>query len=145
MTIRHQICAEALTWVGTPYHHHGRIRGVGVDCLNLLAAVYSAVGLVEVGELGHYSQTWHHHRSEELMAEGISRYMRRVDAGQPGDAVVFRFGRTHSHAGILIGDGRFVHAYARRNGNGSVIVSDMDEGWGSRQRDPWFWTFEGCA
>ena len=23
--------AEALTWLGTPYHHQGRVKGVGVD------------------------------------------------------------------------------------------------------------------
>lgn len=23
--------AEALTWLGTPYHHQGRVKGVGVE------------------------------------------------------------------------------------------------------------------
>lgn len=23
--------AEAVTWLGTPYHHQGRVKGVGVD------------------------------------------------------------------------------------------------------------------
>lgn len=26
---------EALTWLGTPYHHQGRIKGVGVDCRSI--------------------------------------------------------------------------------------------------------------
>ena len=46
--IRQSIVAEALSWEGTPYHHHGRIKGVGVDCAMILAEVYHAVGL-----LGH--------------------------------------------------------------------------------------------
>jgi hypothetical protein len=31
---------EALTWLGIPYHHHARVKGVGVDCAQLLCAVY---------------------------------------------------------------------------------------------------------
>ena len=27
--------AEALTWLGTPYHHQGRVKGVGVDCRSI--------------------------------------------------------------------------------------------------------------
>ncbi len=26
-----QAVAEALIWLGTPYHHQGRVKGVGVD------------------------------------------------------------------------------------------------------------------
>lgn len=32
--------AEALTWLGTPYHQQGRVKGVGVDCGTLLCEVY---------------------------------------------------------------------------------------------------------
>ncbi len=35
---------EALTWLGTPYHHQGRIKGVGVDCGTLICEVYEKVG-----------------------------------------------------------------------------------------------------
>ena len=31
---------EALTWLGTPYHHQGRVKGVGVDCGTLICEVY---------------------------------------------------------------------------------------------------------
>ena len=26
--------SEAMTWLGTPYHHQGRVKGVGVDTEN---------------------------------------------------------------------------------------------------------------
>ena len=28
---RAAIVAEAMSWIGTPYHSHARIKGVGVD------------------------------------------------------------------------------------------------------------------
>jgi len=30
-TARQAIIAEARSWIGTPYLHHGRVKGVGVD------------------------------------------------------------------------------------------------------------------
>lgn len=39
--------AEAMTWLGTPYHHQGRVKGVGVDCATLLCEVYKEVGLMD--------------------------------------------------------------------------------------------------
>ena len=34
--------AEALTWLGTPYHHHqGHVKGIGVDCGTLVFEVYA--------------------------------------------------------------------------------------------------------
>lgn len=29
---RARFVATALSYVGTPYHHHGRLKGIGVDC-----------------------------------------------------------------------------------------------------------------
>jgi hypothetical protein len=35
MTTRADVVASARTWIDTPYHHQGRLKGVGVDCLGL--------------------------------------------------------------------------------------------------------------
>jgi hypothetical protein len=31
--------AQARTWIGTPFHHQGRLKGVGCDCLGLIVGV----------------------------------------------------------------------------------------------------------
>ncbi len=38
--IRQQIIYVAMAWLLTPYHHHARIKGVGVDCVQFLIAVF---------------------------------------------------------------------------------------------------------
>lgn len=43
--IRRRVVAEARSWVGTPFHHQGRVKGVGVDCL---------MHIREVGEQGKF-------------------------------------------------------------------------------------------
>jgi cell wall-associated NlpC family hydrolase len=136
--LREAVCAEALRWLGTPYHHHQRLHGVGVDCINLLCAVYHQVQIVGFVELEHYSQRWHHHRNEEIFAQGLDKYLQRTLQPGLGDVVLFRFGRTYSHAGILLPGGEFIHACARVKGRGQVMVSRMAEGWETRA--PLYWS-----
>ena len=43
---RAAVVAETCSWLGTPYHDRGRIKGSGVDCAMLPAEIYTAVGLI---------------------------------------------------------------------------------------------------
>ncbi len=56
-------CAQS--WLRTPYHHRGRIKGAGVDCAMLLAEVYAEAGLVAPLAIPHYPPDWHLHRDAE--------------------------------------------------------------------------------
>lgn len=125
--MRLRVVVEARGWIGTPYHHHGRVRGVGVDCAQILAAVYESVGLVPHLDLGNYSTQWHLHRGEETYLQWLRDVgAREVQAPAPGDVGVWRFGRTFSHGGIVIEGGAdpvIVHSYIGRG----VIVSRASE------------------
>lgn len=118
------VASEALTWLKTPYHHHARIKGVGVDCAQLLCGVFEAVGLVEPIATGTYPVDWHMHRNEELFSAWLERY---ASPGRGplrlGDVLLWRFGRTFSHGSIYIGDGLLIHSYIGRG----VILSRADE------------------
>lgn len=124
MAPRDRVVAAAMGWVGTPYHPHGRIKGVGVDCVHLLCAVYEEAGVAPHCDPGDYPRDWHQHRNEERYLSGlVCNGAREVDDPQRGDIVMWRFARTFSHAGIYIGDDMVVHACV---GMG-VIVSGMSE------------------
>ena len=75
---RAAVLEEARSWLGTPYHHMGRVKGVGCDCLTLLAAVYHAAGVVPEIEIPHYPPDWHLHRSAELYLEGLGAFAREI-------------------------------------------------------------------
>lgn len=123
-----QAVAEALGWVGTPYHPHARLKGVGVDCAQLLIGVYSNVGAIPAVDVGEYSTQWHLHRSEELFQEWVELFADRVSADdvRPGDVVLFRFGRTFSHGGIVIEWPTIVHAWLRSR---AVVMDDGTAGY----------------
>ena len=71
---RAAVVAEAETWLRTPYHHMGRIKGVGVDCLTLLAEVYEAAGIIPHVELEFYPPDWNLHRDAERYLAGVMQH-----------------------------------------------------------------------
>lgn len=121
---RAAVVAEALSWQATPYHHRARVKGVGVDCAQILIAVYAALGLVAEIDPGEYPTDWHLHRSEELYQHWLQHAGAwRVDEALPGDVGLFQFGRTFSHGAICLGADVWIHAYLGRG----VIVSRGEE------------------
>jgi cell wall-associated NlpC family hydrolase len=123
--MRAAIVAEALSWTGTPYAHHGRIKGLACDCAQLPAAVFEAVGIIPHVEL-QYSPQWMMHRDEELYLDEIRRWAREIDPEtvKPGDLVVWKFGRTFSHSAIVIEAPLVIHSAVRGS---AVFQMNMDQ------------------
>jgi len=108
------IRAEALSWCGTKFRHGAALKGIGVDCIHLVEAVFRAVGLVPEGLLPTYPPDWHLHQREELLLEGLREHCDEVEAPfAVGDILVYRYGRAASHCGIYVGDGQIIHAATR--------------------------------
>ncbi|WP_457425683.1 NlpC/P60 family protein [Roseateles sp. P5_E7] len=121
---------EAKRWISTPYHHQACVHGAGVDCLMLLVAAFKAAGVLPVAfDPRPYSPQWHLHRSEEVYLAGLDAWLRPMAADEPlqaGDVLVWRFGRTFSHAGLVVQCGghlEVVHALAQA---GEVTQDRLD-------------------
>lgn len=124
MTNRMDIVAEARSWIGTPFHHQARLKGVGVDCAGLVIGVARALGLVPAS----FDVT-----SYERSPDGVSllsyceEHMQRIgrDEMAPGDVVVIRWRQHPQHLGILgdylHGGLSLIHAYSDPSGRGKVI------------------------
>jgi cell wall-associated NlpC family hydrolase len=131
-----QIREAAEGWLCTPYHHKAKIKGVGVDCAQLLIAVFQEVGLLPVDfSVGHYPQDWHLHRGIPLYLNWIKQYCYQVEKPKTGDIALFCYGRCDSHAGIVISETQLIHAY---RGQGVVRADFVAEGELS-QRLTGFW------
>ncbi len=113
-SVRQAVVAEALSWLGTPYAHRQRLKGVGVDCAQLPLAVYAAAGVIGEADVGAYAAQWHLHRGEELYLRHLQALGgREIARGEAlaGDFAIWRYGRTFSHGAILVGQGaQVVHA-----------------------------------
>ena len=110
------VVEAARQWLGTPWHHRARVRGGGVDCAQLLIAVYSQAGLIDEFDPGDYAIDHMLHSDEELMQNLCAQYGRKTDSPAVGDIVLWRWGRSYSHAGIVIdwpqdGPKTVIHAF----------------------------------
>jgi len=139
---RQDVVREALSWEGTPYHHRARLRGVGVDCAMLPAAVYEAVGLIPHVE-PEYSPQWMLHRDEERFLSWVTRFAREIPRTEtgPGDLAIWKFGRCYAHAAIVIDLPEVLHAVVRGR---AVLRANADRDEDLRSRPVKFFTlFEG--
>ncbi len=105
------VCAEARSWLNTPYVHHARVKGHGVDCVHMPIAVYAACGVIEDFDPGFYTADWFLHRSEEIYLAGVAKYADQVEVGEAGDLAMYRYGKTVSHSGIILSPGVIIHAH----------------------------------
>jgi NlpC/P60 family putative phage cell wall peptidase len=108
---REDVVREALSWEGTPFHDAAGVKGAGTDCLHFIVRVFVAVGLLEDFNPAPYAPQWFLHREEPLFLQGLERHAHRVDAGLPGDILMFNFGRHAAHAAILLDGDQIIHAY----------------------------------
>jgi len=129
---RSTVVAEARSWLRTPYHHAARVKGAGVDCAMLLAAVYEEAGLFPPVVFETYPRDWMLHRDAERLLDIVTRHAREVPAQTgPGDLVVYRFGRAFAHGAIIIEWPVIIHAVPRAG----VILDEVDgAGLGGRAR-----------
>jgi cell wall-associated NlpC family hydrolase len=119
---RAQVVRAAQEWLGTPYHHHGRVKKAGADCAMFPLEVYQSCGILPLDyQPPQYSVQWHLHRSEELYLQAIQGFVNEVSSPPlPADFVVFRFGRTYSHGAIVIEWPTIIHSYIPHG----VLLSD---------------------
>jgi cell wall-associated NlpC family hydrolase len=91
------ISIAAVGLVGVPYRYGGNNPKAGFDCSGLIAYVYQKSANIKLPRT-----------IEEMSTRGKS-----IEGGPPapGDLVFFNTtGAKYSHAGIYVGQGRFVHA-----------------------------------
>jgi cell wall-associated NlpC family hydrolase len=110
------IAIHALGLVGTPYRYGGNTLEGGFDCSGLIDYVYrSSTGA----------------RPPRTVAQlaGFGQAVRTAEL-QTGDLVLFG-GSRPTHAGIYVGNGRFVHA---PSSGGDVRLDRLDGPYWSRQQ-----------
>jgi cell wall-associated NlpC family hydrolase len=117
------IVREALTWLNTPYHHQGSIKGVGVDCAMILIEIFQSLEYIPKIDPRPYPPDWHKNRDTERYLGWVEKYADKVDSVMPGDVALFKYGRCISHGGIVIEWPIILHAVKQ---DGKVILSNVD-------------------
>ena len=108
------VADAARRYLGTPYHHQGRKLGVGIDCLGLVAMVYTELGLT-VNDRTDYSR---YPRGQELLA-GLSKQLVQVPVAdaETGDIFVMAQKTQENHVLMYIKEtDTVIHSYYLKHG-----------------------------
>lgn len=126
------IITAARGWIGTPFHHQGRLKNVGVDCLGLLIGVAIELGLHDNNgnKLSDYDdRTYGHIPDEKLLYNGLCKVLTPVKHVAAGNVGLFSIDKTARHLGVF-GDGAqyltLIHAYAPAR---KVVEHRFDNEW----------------
>lgn len=107
---RAAVVREAKTWLGTPYHLNAKIKGAGVDCGTFLISSFHGAGLIPDVDLGTFFSDFHLHKTDEVYLRWILEFCRPVEIAQPGDIILYRYGRILSHGALVVDFPRIIHA-----------------------------------
>ena len=111
------VTVYALGLVGTPYRYGGNTPDSGFDCSGLIGHVYRREGGLATPRTVAGLQSW---------GQSVPQQLRRS-----GDLVLFSQGGAPTHAGIYVGQGRFVHA---PSSGGQVRLDSLASPYWSRQQ-----------
>lgn len=113
---RNEIVATAKLMLNTKYKYGGKKPDFGVDCSGFVTYVFktsidykitgAARHMAKIGKTIHKSHTF-----ENKLAIGDLLFFNTT-------------GKSFSHVGIYIGDGKFIHA---SSGRGRVIITDVNQ------------------
>jgi cell wall-associated NlpC family hydrolase len=101
--VRNDIALYAMSLLDTRYSWGGKGPATGFDCSGLVSHVYREAAGLKIGG----------------SSVALGQMSRPIDPEQkqPGDLVFFNtLGSRHSHVGVYIGNGRFIHASNPRTG-----------------------------
>jgi cell wall-associated NlpC family hydrolase len=129
------IIATARNYLGTPYHHLGRVKGIGIDCLGLIICVCRDLGL-PYRDRPTYSR----------YATGVNLFAEFEEQCQPsvrgeGKILIFAMRKVANHCGIeatLGGEPSVIHAlgpsasFGKRKSPAYCVEHHLDEWWESK-------------
>lgn len=101
------IVAEAQTWIGTPFHHGGRVKNVGADCLGIIVGVAKSLGLA------HKDRAAYPLRANGTLQPELDRQLLRIPISDrmPGDILLMTFDNQPHHVAFFCGE-FIIHAFA---------------------------------
>lgn len=134
------IVNQARTWLGTKYHHQGRLKksssgNGGVDCIGLVIGVIDELAICDNKGcvLSKYDQTGYSmHPEGSRLPETMEAHLDIIHYTemQPGDILLFKFWNEPQHVGILsqypTGGMGFIHCNST---SGSVVEQPLTKTW----------------
>ncbi len=142
--MRELVAIKARGWIGTPFHHQGRLKAVGCDCIGLVMGVinelsirtkhYTADGFqipFSFFDEIEYSPDPSSQRLKNKMDAALDKIS--IESIDVGDLLLFKVINLPQHVGIVgdyhAGGLSVIHSYAPA---AKVVEHELNESWLSR-------------
>lgn len=131
MPTRAEIVAAARGWVGTPWVHQGRTKGLACDCIGLIVGIGAELGMPGAA----LDRTDYRRQPDGVTLEAtLRRALAPVPPPWPrnlmvADVVLMRWMKLPVHVGLLADAGEpfsLIHAYSPA---GKVVEHRLDPRW----------------
>lgn len=138
MTTRTDLITEARSWIGTRFHHQGRIKKTsthrgGCDCIGFIIGVADNVGLTYKGRpFSTLDRTDYAKLPDGVqLQKAFASYLHNIpiDDRCQGDVLMFRFDKEPQHVALVSEKERIIHCYLQARG---VVEHSLDSYWQER-------------
>ncbi len=92
----------------TPFHHQGRKKEIGLDCIGLVVVALRALSFKVIDRLDYGPRPDGVSLVDALVAHGA----KKVNAIQKGDILLFRYDHQPQHVAIASSPSSLIHAFA---------------------------------
>lgn len=130
-----------LSWQGTPFHEQARVKGVGVDCIHLIAEIMKEAGAISSYTFPKYEVGAGHHTDHSKVREWFENSPDFAEvipvpdesggwqAGRfmVGDVLGFLIGRTVHHIGMVLDTDGGVVRFGHVMIHGKVREAQLDD------------------
>jgi cell wall-associated NlpC family hydrolase len=113
--IRAALVAEAKTWIGSPVHWQGAVKG-GTDCRGWIYATAKKVGMPEAANVEAALCNYPMNFTAKYFVDRISKILKRTDNPQPADLLAIKLSpkdKGPRHLAMLVDNNRIIHCYGR--------------------------------
>lgn len=122
---REAIVQEARTWLNTPFHHQGRVKGAGCDCAGLVVGVAKNLKY-QVNDVTNYAHT----PDSYVFQQTVETHLDKINMSEvkKGDILTFSFLTEPHHIAIVtdIEPLYIIHSYSRAR---KVVEHILDSNW----------------
>jgi NlpC/P60 family putative phage cell wall peptidase len=130
---RAQIIATARTWLGTRWRHQACLKGVGCDCIGLIAGVALELGSPQAVAFMARTDYRNYGRQPDpkMLLAACTDFLDPVVVGaaQAGDVLLLRFQAEPQHFAFQSGADYMIHSWA---GARRVVENRINELWRGR-------------
>lgn len=127
---RSELVLAAYGFLGTPFHHQGRLPGVGLDCAGVVVCALKQIGYAVADRQGYGRIP-----SQNIFTSAVTEHCDIIQQGDvlPGDLMMFAFRDEPQHIAIVsaVNPTMLIHAY---QDVGRVVENSLDATWQSRLR-----------